>query len=135
MGFLHGNITLAYFVFLRDQSSALSLNVDFFRTFGFRPVLMGAFLVGQVRHTSQRSSTLVTFRRPNIGREHSLPFFIEFDRQHYNGDSHKSWNRLCVKYVLSKTGLILKTVATFVLKAGLIWQQRGFLLGYSVYKM
>ena len=36
--------------------------------------------VGQEGHTSQRSNSLVAFRRPNIGRESSLPFFIEFDK-------------------------------------------------------
>ena len=39
-----------------------------------------AFSVGQEGHTSQRSNTLVAFRRPNIGMEHSLAFFTEFVR-------------------------------------------------------
>ena len=44
-GLLHENITLAYSVFFGDRSSALSLTVGFFRTFGFRPILVGFQLV------------------------------------------------------------------------------------------
>ena len=42
----------------------------------------------------------------------------------YNGDSHKILEMGFVRYVLFKDELILKTVAIFVQKAGLIWQQK-----------
>ena len=40
----------------------------------------------------------------------------------------KALNQGNIKYILSKSGFILKTVATLVIKSGLIWQQGGFLL-------
>ena len=43
MGSLHENITLAYFVFLGDRSSALC---GLFKIFGFRSIFVG-FSVGQ----------------------------------------------------------------------------------------
>ena len=46
----------------------------------------------------------------------------------YNGDSHKILEMVFVRYVLFKDELILKTVAVFVQKAGIIWQQGGFSL-------
>ena len=39
--FYNENITLVYFVFMVDRSSALSLSVRFFRTFGFSSILVG----------------------------------------------------------------------------------------------
>ena len=44
----------------------------------------------------------------------------------YNGESHKILEMVFVRYVLFRDELILKTVAIFVQKAGLIWQQGGF---------
>ena len=52
----------------------------------------------------------------------------------HNGDSDKILELVFVKYVLSKGGLILETVATFVQKASLIWRQSGFYCDYSVHK-
>ena len=76
------NIVLTYFVFL----------CGFSRTFGFHSILMG-FSAGQDGHTFQRSYILVAFKRPDIGREHSLVFFIEFDRSyHATVTLIKSWN-------------------------------------------
>ena len=46
----------------------------------------------------------------------------------YNSDSHKILEMVFVRYVLFKDELILKTVAIFVKKAGLIWRQGGFSL-------
>ena len=46
----------------------------------------------------------------------------------YNGDSHKILEMVFVRYVLFKDELILKTVAIFVQKAGIIWKQGGFSL-------
>ena len=48
-----------------------------------------------------------------------------------NGDSHKIFELVYVKYVLSMSGLISKIVATFVQKVGLIWRQGGFFLDHS----
>ena len=42
---------------------------------------MWAFSVSQEGHTSQRSNILIVFGRPNIGIEHFLAFFDEFDWQ------------------------------------------------------
>ena len=39
-GLLRGNVTLAYFVFFGDRSSALSFSVGFFRTFSFRSITL-----------------------------------------------------------------------------------------------
>ena len=57
------NITLAYFVFPRDRSLALSLSVGLLGTFGFRSTVVG-FSIGQEGHTSQRSNISVVIRRP-----------------------------------------------------------------------
>ena len=81
MGFLPENITLAYFAFLGDQPSALSLSVGFLELLAFTRYLR-ALSVGQEEHTSQRSNILIALRKRNIGRENSLAFFIEFDRCH-----------------------------------------------------
>ena len=43
-----------------------------------------------------------------------------------NNWSFKIFELVYVKYVLSMSGLILKIVATFVQKVGLIWGQDGF---------
>ena len=55
---------------------------------------------------------------------------IYFDRHtlQCNGDSHKILEMVFVRYVLFKDELLLKTVAIFVQKAGLIWKQGGFSL-------
>ena len=50
MGFLRENFTLAYFVFLGNRWSALSLTGGFFRTFGFRSILTGFFSWARVTH-------------------------------------------------------------------------------------
>ena len=42
-GLFHENVTLAYFVFLGDRSSALSASVVFFITSGFRMIVVGFF--------------------------------------------------------------------------------------------
>ena len=39
----HENVTLAYFVFLGDQSSALSASAGFFVTYGCRMMVVGFF--------------------------------------------------------------------------------------------
>ena len=75
-GFLHENITLACFVSFGNRSSALGL----LRTFGLYSILLG-FSVSQEGHTSQHSNSLVAFRRPNIGRESSLNFFVKHTLQ------------------------------------------------------
>ena len=49
-----------------------------------------------------------------------------------NGDSHKIFELVYVKYVLSMSGLILKIVAAFVQKVGLIWRQGGFFLRSNI---
>ena len=87
-----------------------------------------AFLVGQEGHISQRSNVLIAFRRPNIGKKHSLAFFFEFDWHTLQRWLSQSLEIDLCQIGLSKSGLILKTVATFVQKASLVWRQGGFLL-------
>ena len=60
----------AYFAFLGDLSSALSLTKGIFRTFRFLSIFVGFFRWSRVTHLTW----------PNIGKEHSLAFFIEFER-------------------------------------------------------
>ena len=55
---------------------------------------------------------LIGLRRPNVGREHSLAFFIEFGCD--TGDYRKVLDWVYVEYVLFKGRLILKPVATLV---------------------
>ena len=50
-----------------------------FRTLAF-PRYLWAFSVGEQGHVSQHSNILVALGRPNIGKEQSLAFFIEFER-------------------------------------------------------
>ena len=52
---------------------------------------------------------LVVPRRPNSERDHFSAFFIEFDNAH----SYEILGLVYVKYVLSESGPILKTVTTF----------------------
>ena len=133
MGFLHENITFSYFVFLVEWSSALSLSVGFFRTFGLARYLW-SFSVGQSRHTSQLSNILVAFKRPNIGRKHFLAFFFDYERHTLQQSLPQNHGiGLCQKHFV-QSGLILKTVATFVKNEDLIWQQGGFFFDYSVHK-
>ena len=60
---------------------------------------------------------------------HSEYLIIAFERHtlQWSG-SYKILEMVFVRYALSKDELILKTVAIFVQKAGLIWQQGGFSL-------
>ena len=53
-------------------------------------------------------------------------FSLNLNDTPYNGDSHKILELVYVKYVLSTSGLILKTVATFVQKGGLDLATRWF---------
>ena len=75
LGFLHEDITLAYFVFLGDWSSPLSLSVDFSELLAFSRYQCG-FSVRQEGHTSQHADILVALGSPDIGRKHSLASFI-----------------------------------------------------------
>ena len=94
-----------------------------------------AFSAGQEGHTSQRSSTLVALK-DQISEGNILWLSsLNLTNKPYNSGFHKILEQVYVKYVLSKSGLILKTVATFVQKAGLISQQGGFLLRLFSTKM
>ena len=60
------------------------------------------------------------------GGGHSFAFYIlNLTDIPNNGDSHKILALDYVKYLLSRSGLTLNTVAP---KVGLIWRQGGFLL-------
>ena len=88
MGFLHENITLAYFVFSGDQSSALSLTVGFSELLAFAQYLW-AFSVGQGRHTSQRFSTLVAIRRQISEGNILCRSSLNLTDKRYNGDTQE----------------------------------------------
>ena len=57
----------------------LGSSVGFYGTLTFTRYLW-VFSFGQEGYTSQRSNILAALRRPNIGREHYLTFFLEMDR-------------------------------------------------------
>ena len=85
-----------------------------------------AFSVGQDGHTS-RFNLLVAFRRPNIGREHSLAFFIEFDTYLTTVILTKILELVYVKYICSKIDYFencCHLCPSFVQKAGLILATR-----------
>ena len=100
MGFLHENITLAYFFLLLETARQLC-PVALFQNFLLSLDICWAFSVGQEGHTSC-FNLLVAFRRPNIGREHSLAFFIEFDTYLTTVILTKILELVYVKYVCSK---------------------------------
>ena len=82
MGFLHENITLAFFVFLGDQLLAPSLSAGFLRSSGFRSILVGFFSWPRGTHLTTllksvqsalsdlltTSATHGTFSRPSTRR-------------------------------------------------------------------
>ena len=84
---------------------------------GFRFILVGFFSwprgltvkhFSYLQRTKYRKGTVFNFFSLNVTDIHS------------SGDSHKILELVYVKYVLSMSGLILKPVATFVQKVGLI---------------
>ena len=103
----------------------------------FARYLLAFFSWARVTHIwSQRPNIFVVFRRPNVGREHSLTFVIEYDRHILQRWLSQYLGIGLFQIILSKSGLILKTVATFVQKGGLIWQQRWHFTSFdhSVHK-
>ena len=91
------------------------LKSELFRIFQAFARYLWAFLVGQEGHTPERYNILAAFIRPSIGREHSLAFLLSLTDILYNVDSQNILEWVYIKYGLSKSGLISKTVATFVL--------------------
>ena len=121
VGFLQENIPLTYFVLLADRSSALSLSVCFFRTFGFRSILVGFFSWPRGTHLTMLWHFSCP-QRTKYGKETFLGFLHWIWRTYLSTVTlTKCWDWFKSNTFYPKE----KTVATFVLKAGLIWRQRG----------
>ena len=122
-GFLNEDITLASFVFWGPILSS-ALNCDNFRTFGFFLILVDFF-------SSSSGTYLATFQHFScIQRtKYRKGFLHQILCTHLTEETLKKyWTRFTLKMFCPKGGLILKTVATFVQKVGLIWLQGDFLL-------
>ena len=71
---------------------------------------------------------LVGLRKQNIRGEFFCLSALNLKDIPHNGDSRETLVRVHVKYVLSKSAFMSKTVTTFVQKVGLIRLRGGFLL-------
>ena len=120
MGFLNDNDSLAYFAILVELSSGLSLTVGFLKTSSFLSLLVG-FYRGQGR-TYLATPYCFSWLKKTKYQKRIIFWRSELSLKYipYNGDSRKTLDS-DLKYVLPKSAFMFKTVATFVLKMGLIW--------------